>query len=72
MFTRVAMTAKNTVTMSDGPRGSAGTFPSRLEARVCQILRILLSPLSALWPRLSVRSFDRKPVPQARGNGRRD
>ena len=36
MFTRVAMTAKNTVTMSDGPRGSAGTFPSRLEARVCQ------------------------------------
>ena len=36
MFNRVAMTAKNTVTMSDGPRGSAGTFPSRLEARVCQ------------------------------------
>lgn len=36
MFTRVAMTAKNTVTMSEEPRGSAETFASRLEARVCQ------------------------------------
>ena len=36
MHTRVAMTAKNTRTMSDRVQGPGGTFLSRFEARVCQ------------------------------------
>ena len=56
MQPRVAMTAKNAVTMSAGHRGSGGAFPGCLEARVSTIVADLALVRS---PRYGRRAFVR-------------